>query len=97
MSKLPTIVLFLVGLAFVLLGVVALFGGGVALPTRHPPVQFHFKGLPLVLLALGPMAIGGILIALVKGRLQRDSAATRVALGAAMAAVGLAFILAPKV
>jgi hypothetical protein len=97
MSKLASALVLCAGLVLVLLGVAVLFSGGLALPTRHPPVQFHFKGLSLMLLALAPMAAGCTLIALVQRWLNRDSAATRVALGVSMAAAGLAFVLASKV
>lgn len=84
------------GAALVLLGVVLLAGGGVSLPTRDPAVAFRFDGLALVLLALAPMLAGGVVAGVATGRLGQDGRWTRAALLASMAAVALAFVLAPK-
>lgn len=84
------------GAALVLLGVVLLAGGVVSLPTRNPAVAFRFDGMALVLLALAPMLAGGVLIGVATGRLAHDGRGTRALLLASMAAVALAFVLAPK-
>ncbi|ABM93646.1 MULTISPECIES: hypothetical protein [Methylibium] len=93
----PTLLItYLFGAALAALGLVVLFGGGVALPTREPPRQFVFSGVSLWLLGLSPLIAGLVCMGLARGRLSRESPTTRWALGASMAALGLAFLLAPK-
>ncbi|QAZ40183.1 hypothetical protein C1M51_12550 [Methylibium sp. Pch-M] len=93
----PTLLItYLFGAALAALGLVVLFGGGVALPTREPPRQFLFSGVSLWLLGLSPLIAGLVCMGLARGRLARESPTTRWALGASMAALGLAFLLAPK-
>lgn len=88
--------LLLAGAAAVLLGLGLLATGTLTLPTRHPPVAFHFSGPALLLLAAAPMLVGTLLLALGSGRLQRQAPAARLLVGAAIAAVALAFVLAPR-
>jgi hypothetical protein len=93
----PTLLIaYLFGAALAGLGVVVLLSGGIALPTREPPRQFHFSGVSLWLLGLSPLIAGLVCMSLARGRLSRESPTTRWALGASMAALGLAFLLAPK-
>lgn len=93
----PTLLItYLFGAALAALGLVVLFGGGVTLPTREPPRQFVFSGVSLWLLGLSPLIAGLVCMGLARGRLSRESPTTRWALGASMAALGLAFLLAPK-
>lgn len=91
------IVAQLCGVALIVLGVVLLASGGVSLPTRTPSVSFRFGGFALLLLALAPALAGGAILGLARGRLARDSGWTRGLLFAAMAAVALAFVIAPKI
>lgn len=93
----PTLLItYLFGAALAALGLVVLFRGGVALPTREPPQQFHFSGVSLWLLGMSPLIAGLVCMGLARGRLSRESPTTRWALGASMAVLGLAFLLAPK-
>lgn len=84
------------GLLLVLLALVAWLTGGLSLPTRHPPVRFHFSGWALALLGAAPAVSGSVLLALATERLDRESPLTRGLLFAAMAVLGLAFVLAPR-
>lgn len=59
-------------------------------------MAFHFRGAALLLLAAAPTLVGAMLLALSRGRLHRQARATRVLAGAAIAAVALAFVLAPR-
>lgn len=96
MSGALRVLLAAAGAGALLLGLGLLASGGMTLPTRHPPVAFHFSGLALGLLALAPVLVGSLLLALASGRLRRDTPAARRWAGAAIAAVALAFVLAPR-
>lgn len=96
MSSRSGLAMTLVGIAFLLLGSFILFGGGVSLPTRQPPSQFHFSGLSLLLLGMSPVVAGLLCIALARGAITRNSPATQLAIGLVLGCLGLAFVLVPK-
>jgi hypothetical protein len=96
MSVVSRLFVILFGTALVLAGLYIVFSGGVSLPTRQPPRQFHFQGLSLWLLGLSPLLAGGASIAVARGSVLRNSIATQWAVGASLAALGLAFVLATK-
>jgi hypothetical protein len=89
-------IVFLFGASLALMGLGLLFSGGVTVPTRSPPVRFHFSGLSLILLGGSPLALGVMSIALARGDLGSDSRATQLAISAGIAMLGIAFFLAPK-
>lgn len=96
MSTLSRVLVLMFGAGLALLGVVILFSGGLSLPTRSPPTQFRFSGLTLLLLGASPLAAGATALAIAFDLAHRESRAVRSALAAAIVALGLAFVLAPK-
>lgn len=96
MSDRSALAIKLVGLAFLLFGLVVLLSGGVSLPTRQPPRAFHFGGLALFFLGMSPVVAGVMCIALARGAISRDAPATQIAIGLALGLLGLAFYLVPK-
>lgn len=96
MAPLNKTLLYLLGAGLAVLGVGLLISGGMTLPTRSPPVRFHFSGLSLVLLGGSPLVLGATLLALGRGKLAADARATQVAVGVAIALTGLAFAVATK-
>ncbi len=96
MFSLSKLAVFLFGSALALAGLFILFSGGVSLPTRQPPRQFHFSGLSLLLLGLSPLVAGLLSLAIARGMVHRDSKATQLAIGVSILLLGLAFVLAPK-
>lgn len=96
MSSVTKTAVVLFGSALALLGLMAWFSGGTTLPTREPLVHFHFRGFALFLLGLSPLVAGALCVAVARGIVQRDSRLTQLALAFAMAALGLAFVMAPK-
>jgi hypothetical protein len=93
LSKFATIVF---GSGLALLGLYILLSGGVSLPTRQPPKQFHFRGLSLFLLGMSPLVAGLLSLALARGVVHRESRFTQFAIGTSIIALGLAFVLATK-
>jgi hypothetical protein len=92
LSKLPSL---LFGAALVLLGLFTFFSGGISLPTRSPPSEFRFGGMPLFFLGLSPFVAGLLSLALAGGFVHRESRTTRWAIGVSFVALALAFLLAP--
>lgn len=97
MSNLSKLAVILFGSALALLGLLILLSGGVALPTRHPPRQFHFSGLSLFLLGVSPLVAGLLSLAIARGAVHRESKVTQLAIGISIFSLGLAFIVASKV
>jgi len=77
-------------------GLWILLSGGVELPTRRPPVAFHFSGLSLLLLGASPITLGTTLLAVVRGRLPLNGRSTQLLIGLALALLGIAFAIVPK-
>ncbi|RYF80948.1 MAG: hypothetical protein EOO29_12170 [Comamonadaceae bacterium] len=96
MSNFSRLLILAFGLLLVCAGLGLWLTGGMSLPTRHPPVRFHFSGLALLLVGSAPAVSGGVLLALGMQKLDREAPATRGLLFAAMALLALAFVLAPK-
>lgn len=84
------------GAALTLLGLVILFSGGLSLPTRSPSTHFRFAGTALLLLGASPLLAGASALAIAFKLAERDAPAVRWAIGAAMVALALAFVIAPK-
>ncbi len=93
---LSRLVVIAVGLVLTLGGLGLFFSGGIALPTRTPPLQFRFSGVPLLLLGTSALLWGGVCLAIAFRRLDRTSRVTRVLVGMGIALVALSFGLAPK-
>lgn len=96
-SVLSMLAVLLGGSALILTGLYVLSSGGMSLPTRHPPQQFHFSGLSLFLLGLPPLVAGVLSLAIGCGFVHRESKTTHWAILISIASLCLAFILAPKV
>ena len=96
MSSLSKLAVTLFGSALALAGLYILLSGGVSLPTRQPPRQFHFGGFSLFLLGLSPLVAGLLSLALSRGAVHRESKATQLAIGVSIASLGLAFVLVDK-
>ena len=96
MSSLSKLAVTLFGSALALTGLYILLSGGISLPTRQPPRQFHFSGFSLFLLGLSPLVAGLLSLAIARGSVHRESKATQLAIGISIASLGLAFVLAPK-
>lgn len=96
MSNLSKLAVTLFGSALALLGLFVLLSGGVSLPTRQPPRQFHFSGLSLFLLGLSPLIAGLLSLVIARGSVHGESKATQFAIGISIASLGLAFVLASK-
>ena len=96
MSNLSRLSIRAFGMLLVLTALGVWLTGGLSLPTRHPPVSFHFSGVALLLLGAAPAVSGGLLLALGLQKLDRDAAITRALLFGAMGLLALAFMLAPK-
>ncbi len=96
MSVLTKLAIVVFGISLALVGVFVLLSGGVTLPTRQPPRQFHFGGLSLFLLGVSPLVAGITTLAIARGDLHRESKATQIAVGVSIAVLGLAFMLAGK-
>ena len=82
------------GGALIALGFWLLINGEVVLPTRSPPLAFHFTGLTLWLLAGAPALIGAVFWRIGEQPERRNSPIFRLMIGIGMAALGLAFVLA---
>ncbi len=95
MSNLSKLAVILFGTAMALLGLFILLSGGVSLPTRQPPRQFHFSGLSLFLLGLSPLVAGLLSLAIARGSVPRESKATQVAIGLSILSLLLALVMAP--
>lgn len=96
MSGLPKFMVVFCGTALALLGLFILFSGGVSLPTRQPPRQFHFSGLSLLFLGFSPLVAGITSLAVAHGLVQRESRATQLAIVVSLATLGAAFLAAHK-
>ena len=94
MSRWPQLIGIVFGAALVLLGLFILFSGGIALPTRQPSAQLHFRGVALMCLGLSPLVAGGTVIAIARERLDRESRTVHLAIVVSTGALGLALLLA---
>jgi len=95
MSNLAKLAVILFGAAMALLGLFILLSGGVSLPTRQPPRQFHFSGFSLFLLGLSPLVAGLLSVAIARGSVHRESRATQVVIGVSILSLLLALVMAP--
>ena len=95
MSNLSKLAVILFGTAMALLGLFILLSGGISLPTRQPPQQFHFSGFSLFLLGLSPLVAGLLSVAIARGSVHRESKATQVAIGLSILSLLLALVIAP--
>ena len=96
MRSLHKLAVVVFGSALALLGFYILLSGGVSLPTRQPPRQFHFSGVSLLLLGLSPLLSGVVSLSIAQGSVRRQSRAAHLIVGLSMASLGLAFMLAVK-
>jgi hypothetical protein len=95
-TPLSKTIVYLFGAGLVVLGVGLLISGGLTLPTRSPPVRFHFSGASLVLLGGGPLVLGVTLIALARGNVAGSSRTLQLAIGVGIGLLGLAFAVVAK-
>ncbi len=96
MRTIERAILLAVGGGFAVTGLALLASGGIDLPTRRPPVAFRFSGVPLLLLALSPLAAAAVSLGIGSGRLARDGRPTQVLIVVAIVSLGAAFLMAPK-
>ena len=90
MSSLSKLAVIVFGSALAMAGMFILFSGGVSLPTRQLPRQFHFTGLSLFLLGLSPLVAGLLSLAIARGSIHRESKATQAAIAISITSLGLA-------
>jgi hypothetical protein len=95
MPTLTKLIALLFGVIMVGLGLFAFFSPDVTLPTRQPPIQFHFSGLSRFLLGLSPLSAGLISIAIALGKVHGESRTSHVAIGISIISMMLAIVLAP--
>ncbi len=96
MTRSSKVALTVFGAALMLLGAFIWLRGEVTLPTRHPPRAFHFNGLSLFLLGSSPFGAGLLSLAGARGVVERESKLAQAVIVGCLAALGLAFFLAPK-
>ena len=96
-TALNRIVVFSFGAVLTALGLGVWLSGGLSLPTRSPPLRFHFTGMSLLFLGGSPLLLGVVMLAMAQGSLDSASRVTRGLLGAAMVLLALAFLAAPKI
>jgi hypothetical protein len=96
-TSLNRIVVLSFGAALTALGLGMLLSGGLSLPTRSPPLRFHFTGMSLLLLGGSPLLLGVVMLAIARGSLDSASPVTRGLLGAGIVLLALAFLAAPKI
>lgn len=95
MPNLTKLVALSFGAIMVALGLFIFFNAEISLPTRQPPVQFHFTGLSRLMLGLSPMSAGLISIAIALGKVHGESRTSHVAIGISIISMMLAIVLAP--
>lgn len=94
MSRSSRIFSVVFGTALVLLGLVIFLSGSISLPLRRAPPVLRFRGFSLLLLALSPAACGSAFLGLGSGVVERDSRAIQLIVGAAIASICLALVVA---